>query len=557
MAVPQWKFILVNSKDLSEIGELHQARDKSLNLALNTPGSASFTYSFEGNLAADIQPISTGVMAYRKGSTDSYKLVWSGYINEIAEDVTNATMTVSAVGWFERLNKRIARQDVLYKNQYDKDIIIGDNLSVSFTNPSFQTNTSGWTASASTITRVASGYYSSPACGRWDNTGASDAVDFQDTLTATLSGTFYSGRTYTINGKIKASGQHWLYAYFGTSANKTTINDGSGALANTGNNTWADFTITWVPTTTVSSGVTFTLDDRSAFFGFNAYYLIDSLSVYDSGNLSTGIVEVANLTSSIPGYTIASGTIPVVAGSNPYTPTWLDAGTYYDGMRSPIATASGPAKQDISIEQDSSFGEAIMTLINQENGCDIEVDPANRQLNVYGKKGSVKSDVWFGFNWGPENIVSFSNQISTADIANYLVGRATGITAQLVYNKDSYSVENYGIFEDSLNINLTSTTDAATKLAAYTAAEYFFRSGPEFSYSDSPFSTYSITPYPYTIGSSVPEPFEAYNIGDIVKFRAVREPRVDVEGSFRVFGMSVSISNDGNESIGDLRMYAS
>ena len=363
--------------------------------------------TFEGNLAADIQPISTGVMAYRKGSTDSYKLVWSGYINEIAEDVTNATMTVSAVGWFERLNKRIARQDILYRSQYDKDIIIGSSLST------------------------------------------------------------------------------------------------------------------------------------------------------PSGGIASGIMQIANKTVTASGYTIASGTIPVVSGSNPYTPTWLDAGTYYDGMRSPIATASGPAKQDISIEQDSSFGEAIMTLINQENGCDIEVDPANRQLNVYGKKGSVKSDVWFGFNWGPENIASFSNQISTADIANYLVGRATGITAQVVYNKYSYSVENYGIFEDSLNINLNSTSDAAQKLAYYTAAEYFFRSGPEFSYSDSPFSTYSITPYPYTIGSSVPEPFEAYNIGDIVKFRAVREPRVDVEGSFRVFGMSVSISNDGNESIGDLRMYAS
>lgn len=407
MAIPQWKFILVNSKDLSEIGELHQARDKSLNLALNTPGSASFTYSFEGNLAADIQPISTGVMAYRKGSTDSYKLVWSGYINEIAEDVTNATMTVSAVGWFERLNKRIARQDILYRSQYDKDIIIGSTFST------------------------------------------------------------------------------------------------------------------------------------------------------PSGGIASGIMQIANKTVTASGYTIASGTIPVVSGSSPYTPTWLEAGTYYDGMRPVIGTASGPAKQDLSIEQDSSFGEAIISLINQENGCDIEVNPANRQLNVYGKKGSVKSDVWFGFNWGPENIASFSNQISTADIANYLVGRATGITAQVVYNKYSYSIQNYGIFEDSLNINLTSTADAAQKLAYYTAAEYFFRSGPEFSNSDSPFSTYSITPYPYTIGSSVPEPFEAYNIGDIVKFRAVREPRVDVEGSFRVFGMSVSISNDGNESIGDLRMYAS
>ena len=121
--VPLWKFILVNSKDLSEIGELHEARGKNLNLALNTSGSASFSYSFEGVLAEDIQVISTGIMAYRRGSDDTYQLIWSGYINEINEDVNNAVMSVSVVGWFERLNKRIARQDVLYKSQYDYNII--------------------------------------------------------------------------------------------------------------------------------------------------------------------------------------------------------------------------------------------------------------------------------------------------------------------------------------------------------------------------------------------------------------------------------------------------
>jgi hypothetical protein len=396
MAVPQWKFILVNSKDLSEIGELHQARDKSLNLALNTPGSASFTYSFEGNLAADIQPISTGVMAYRKGSTDSYKLVWSGYINEIAEDVTNATMTVSAVGWFERLNKRIARADLVYKSKFDNNIIISNGMSTS------------------------------------------------------------------------------------------------------------------------------------------------------SGSCASGILPVANLIATASGYTIAEDSMIVVQGSNPNTPTWMTPGAYYSGMRGENGTASGASLQDLSIKQDASFGEAIMTLVNQENGCDVEVDPATRELNVYGKKGSVKSDVWFGFNWGPENIQNFSNQISTADLANYLVGRASATTPQAIYS-DNESINSYGIFEDSLNITLkTSSTEV---LAFYTAAEYFFRSMPD--------RSHTISPYPYTIGSSVPEPFEAYNIGDIVKFRAVREPRVDIEGSFRVFGISLSISNDGNENIDNLAIYAS
>lgn len=390
--VPQWKFILVNSKDLSEIGELHQARGKSLNLALNTPGSASFTYSFEGNLAADIQVISTGIMAYRRGSSDTYQLVWSGYINEINEDVNNGTMSVSAVGWFERLNKRIARQDVLYKSQYDYNIIVGSGFSI------------------------------------------------------------------------------------------------------------------------------------------------------PSGGVASGVMHIANKTATASGYTIVAGTIPIVYGSSPNTPTWLSVGSYQAGMRSGTV-----AQQDLSIKQDSSFGEAIMTLVNQENGCDVYVDPATRALNVYGKKGSIKSEVYFGYNWGPDNIKQFSRSTTTSDIANYLVGRATGVTAQSI-NTASGSLNDFGLFEDHIDITLK--TANADVLKFYTAAEYLFRSDPRTN------PTYSVSPYPYTIGSSVPEPFNDYDIGDVVRFRAISPPRVNVNGSFRVFGLNISITDDGNENIDSLSIYA-
>ena len=395
--VPLWKFILVNSKDLSEIGELHEARGKNLNLALNTSGSASFSYSFEGVLAEDIQVISTGIMAYRRGSDDTYQLIWSGYINEINEDVNNAVMSVSVVGWFERLNKRIARQDVLYKSQYDYNIIVGSGFSI------------------------------------------------------------------------------------------------------------------------------------------------------PSGGVASGIMQIANKTATAIGYTIASGTVPIVSGSNPNTPTWMSVGTYEDGMRPAVATGSGAARQDVSIKQDSSFGETIMGLVNQENGCDIYVDPSTRALNVYGKKGSVKSEVWFSYNWGPDNIKEFSRSTTTSDIANYLVGRATGVTAQSI-NTASESLNDFGLFEDHLDITLKTST--AETLAFYTAAEYLFRSDPRTT------PTYSVSPYPYTIGSSIPEPFTDYDIGDVVRLRAISSPRVNVNGSFRIFGLNISITDDGNENIDSLNIYA-
>jgi hypothetical protein len=188
-----------------------------------------------------------------------------------------------------------------------------------------------------------------------------------------------------------------------------------------------------------------------------------------------------------------------------------------------------------------------MALVNQENGCDVYVDPATRALNVYGKKGSVKGEVYFGYNWGPENIKEFSRSTTTSEIANYLVGRATGVTAVSI-NTASGSLNDFGLFEDHLDITLK--TANADVLGFYTAAEYLFRSDPRTT------PTYSVSPYPYTIGSSVPEPFTDYDIGDIVKFRAVRAPRVNINGSFRIFGLSISVTDDGNENIDSLSIYA-
>jgi hypothetical protein len=40
-----WKYVLANSTDLSNIGELSQARDRTLSMTNNGSGSASFTAS--------------------------------------------------------------------------------------------------------------------------------------------------------------------------------------------------------------------------------------------------------------------------------------------------------------------------------------------------------------------------------------------------------------------------------------------------------------------------------------------------------------------------------
>ena len=60
-----WKYILVNSNDLSHIGELSQSRDKKLEVLLGKPGSASFTYPMDSEYAELIHPFKTGIKAMR------------------------------------------------------------------------------------------------------------------------------------------------------------------------------------------------------------------------------------------------------------------------------------------------------------------------------------------------------------------------------------------------------------------------------------------------------------------------------------------------------------
>jgi hypothetical protein len=413
MAVPDWKFILVESKDLDNaIGELYEARSKNINVGLNKPGSCSFTYPFSGTLAEDIQPISTAVMAYRRGSTGLYKLIWSGYVNEVNSDAVTEEMQISCVGWFERLNKRISKQDVLYSSQYDNDIIFGTGL----VTPSTPSASSGATNTASGILRLA------------------------NLTSSTASGT------------------------------------------------------------TTSSGY------------------------------------------SIP----SSVTIPIVSGSDPNTPTLIQPGIYTSGTTiTPSATA---VRKNFKIEKDQSFGEAIISLTEQENGPDIDIHPQTRSLNVYRKKGERRTGLYFSYGWGAENIQSFSKLITTDQLANHLIGRANGVSPVLL-NNNTTSLNSYGLFESVVNLNMNVPNQDT--LNYYTAAEYLFTS--------TPLVSYSITPFPYTIGSSVPEPFEDYDIGDQLNLRVVAKPIIDIgadsEETFRVFGINVSIEDNGNETIGELQIY--
>lgn len=140
---------------------------------------------------------------------------------------------------------------------------------------SFATNTSGWTAAGSTITRDTGTYYDSPAGGRWDNTGASDALTLGDTLTYAFSGTFRAGNTYRLILRGRpVSGSGNLAGSFGILGGDYVSFPATPVHTLIG---WTTFTLYWTPTATTSSA---TLELRHWYYaaGFNCYY-IDGLEL--------------------------------------------------------------------------------------------------------------------------------------------------------------------------------------------------------------------------------------------------------------------------------------
>src|SRR6185295_7959840 len=119
-----YKYILVNSNDLSHIGELPRASSKKLDLILGKPGSASFSYPMNADYAAQIVPYQTGIKVMRHNSlTLVWDCVWSGYVLPLDETVDANHMTVSCVGWLQRLAKRFVRRDKIYVAQDDGAIV--------------------------------------------------------------------------------------------------------------------------------------------------------------------------------------------------------------------------------------------------------------------------------------------------------------------------------------------------------------------------------------------------------------------------------------------------
>lgn len=149
-------------------------------------------------------------------------------------------------------------------------VALSPSSSPAANNPTFATDTASWTPTTSTITRDTGTFDTTPASGRWDNTGASDILTVGDTLVETFAGTFLAGVVYTLSVAIKAS----------STLDTPTIGATFGVAGNNAVATWkpttgfVTYSVVWTPSAN-RTGVTLSLRWNKG----SAYVNIDSVSV--------------------------------------------------------------------------------------------------------------------------------------------------------------------------------------------------------------------------------------------------------------------------------------
>lgn len=131
-----WRFVLRNSFNMSKIDQLGIMSDPSLQVILDTPGQAGFTYPLDDPLAKQIVPYKTCITTERYNWRetqakrnaglygDVWDTIWSGYVLPLNEDWAQGKTTVSCVGWKTRFNKRINRRKFQYQDLDDGDLIL-------------------------------------------------------------------------------------------------------------------------------------------------------------------------------------------------------------------------------------------------------------------------------------------------------------------------------------------------------------------------------------------------------------------------------------------------
>lgn len=565
IAEPIWKFILADSATLTAIADVtNYAKGKQLSVINNKSGSCNFTVPIDHQDWVGIEEVRHAIICYRKGIP-----IWSGIIWNLKEDLPENNLSVSAVGWFETLNYRELRRDLILGSETAKlnpgemvlrvldEINLRQKRHYSSVNNVYLTN---WNSQLDLECGLTSNSLTGNAASGFSVqlNGANIPVGYVVHILLTLP----KYKNYPRGGLI-----------FGIT-NQNPLPSASTALSNLNAFWFIEYTalngantgMRFVPEqnlvpggsySVISTGFqTFTSPQQFHFrirkistSAWSFEYSFDNLSwiIYSTWNetwdTDTGAFDI---------YLRAGGGDSDLAGANttsfvvdflrvgqiePFQPSYVTRGTQGDNAT--------PRWQ--KLDKDTVAQSAINNFVDIENGIDFTINPLTRQMNT--QPGSLqtvdtrkKPNVVFGYNWGPRNIQKFGREGDASVLRNRMLARGKYSTA---LQEDSASEDFYNIVMEEV----ASLTEVASKdtLLTYVAGEVALRGKPR--------KIYSILPFPWFEDSSVPEPFVDYNVGDQVALFAKHGERIKVDNlPVRIFGINIDISDDGTERVSSLQV---
>lgn len=201
-----------------------------------------------------------------------------------------------------------------------------------------------------------------------------------------------------------------------------------------------------------------------------------------------------------------------------------------------------------------NVAEAIATLSAGINSFDYEVFPTEPtfpagsipQIGVFNAQpliGVQNPKVVFEYGTSRANITSYDRQRTLQDVVNRgimsLQGWPDGSgTQDLIVNTDPTSIAARGIFEDVLNDN--GVVDDGLRLELVNANLQYRANARE-----------RVT---FTVAKNArPAPFVDYKVGDWVRARAVVGGSIRFDAMFRIWGITFTIDQNGNEAL-DLQL---
>jgi hypothetical protein len=219
----------------------------------------------------------------------------------------------------------------------------------------------------------------------------------------------------------------------------------------------------------------------------------------------------------------------LLAAANGQQFTWIEQGTNTDDAP-PI---------DKTFEESEVIGQGIDELTSIEAGPDVTIDPEFRTMDIKAWDEYVdRTGVIWAYGWGPANVNSFTQNISSDNLVNRLSvqGKNSGVTGYLA--EDILSQNSYNLFESSVTLSSVSDFDI---LAAYGEAEIAYRGKPRVTYEFQP-----------AAGHTMPLIFRDFQLGDKCYLKAKFKNKLEVDQAIRIFSCNLNIDPEGNPKMSNM-----